>query len=307
MLAKLRNFFAQLDVLEVETPLLCQHTVTDIHLDPITAVHPTLDVKSQRYLQTSPEFAMKRLLAAGSGSIYQICKAFRADDTGAKHNPEFTLLEWYRAGFDHRQLMDELNQLNQHCFGFPPAKTISYRELFLQEVNIDPDSATETDLKTFVSKQMDVTGLEGMSRNDWLDLIMSTSIEPTLGKTSGQCQPVFVTDYPKDQAALAKVYPDDCGIERAARFEMFIDGIEMANGYWELTDAVEQKSRFLLDNEERRRMGRPERKLDCYFTDAMMQGIPDCAGVALGLDRMLMAAAKLKSIEETLSFSWDNA
>lgn len=307
VLAKIRHFFSQADVLEVETPLMCQHTVTDVHLDPITATHPTLKSEIPRYLQTSPEFAMKRLLAAGSGSIYQICKAFRADDAAVKHNPEFTMLEWYRIGFDHWQLIQEVDQLCQQCFGFPPAEIVSYRELFLQSVKVDLDVATEEELKRVASNYLDVSGLQQMSRTDWFDLLMSACIEPSLGQKQDVVKPVFVVDYPKEQAALAKVYRDQSGVERAARFELFIGGIEMANGYWELTDFAEQQKRFSEDNEERARMGRPQRELDKHFADAMAHGLPECAGVAMGIDRMIMAAANLSNIKDTLSFSWDNA
>ena len=302
VLQKIRQFFADRHVLEVETPLLCQHSVTDINLEPITANYSMANETTLRYLQTSPEFAMKRLLAAGSGCIYQIAKAFRADDLGKKHNPEFSLLEWYRIGFDHWQLMDEIDLLSQSCFGFKAAEKISYRQLLLNESGLDVLLSPVTEIQDYLSSSMDVSGLDGMSRDDWLDLLFSTQIEPNIGHD----QPLIVFGYPKSQAALARTFEYE-GEEVAARFELFVKGVEMANGYWELTDVEEQQRRFLEDNRLRRSLNKAERSIDSFLMEAMNCGLPDCAGVAMGIDRMLMVALGLEGVKDTLSFDWGRA
>jgi len=299
-LANIRAFFAERTVMEVDTPVLCHHSVTDPH---IHAFNIELGPEEERFLQTSPEFAMKRLLAAGSGDIYQISKAFRAYDQGRKHNPEFTLLEWYQLNLDHWQLMQVVDELCQQCLHFPAAQRISYREIMLRYTQLDYEHQDTSAFAAFAAKHMDTSQLHNMSKDDWLNLIMGSLIEPELAKDA----PLFIVDYPVTQAALARVYKNPEGLEQAARFELFFRGTELGNGYWELSDAQELEDRSKEDARQRQRLGLPERRLDPYLLSAQQQGLPDCAGVALGLDRLLMAAHGINDISSVLSFDWDNA
>lgn len=305
MLAKIRAFFAARNVLEVETPLLSHGTITDPYIHAITAQYflAGSKQKQQLYLQTSPEYAMKRLLAAGSGSIYQICKAFRNGETGRKHNPEFTMLEWYRLDYDHHDLMTEMDELLQCILQTPAAKRFSYAEIFNQYLQINPHSATVNELKTcavkhelFISSSIDQN-----DRNNWLDLLMSHIIEPHLG----QAEPTFIYDYPATQAALARIRRD--AIPVAERFEVYIKGIELANGFYELADAQEQRQRFEENIIERRALGFDEAPIDENFIAALNHGLPNCAGVAIGIDRLLMLAANAETISEIISFPIERA
>jgi len=290
MLKHIREFFAARDVLEVETPLLCQTSVTDPHI---------ASIKVQRqYLQTSPEYAMKRLLAAGSGAIYQICKAFRQDEAGRLHNAEFTMLEWYRPGFDHHQLMDEMDALFQHLLEMPAAERKTYAAIFHEHLALDPHTADLAELAACakahnINVQMDVT-----ERDTWLQLLMSECIEAKLGLT----RPCFIYDFPISQAALARI--QNTTPPTAARFEVYFQGIELANGFHELQDAKEQRKRFENNNIERQRLGLPTIPIDEYFLAALQHGLPDCAGVALGLDRLIMLAANCQNIAEVISFTF---
>lgn len=302
LLAGVRQFFAGRGVLEVETPLLCQSTGTDIHLDSLQVA---LGADDTRYLQTSPEFAMKRLLAAGSGPIYQICKAFRHDECGSRHNPEFTMLEWYRPGFDEPELMMEVEALLRACL--PAAclpgqefRRVSYRRLFEQHLDLDPFKASDTELTALAKLRTASPDLD-LSRDDALNLLMSAVIEPQLQ------EPVFVTGFPASQAALAQVSSDADGALLARRFELFIDGMEIANGYLELTDANEQARRFAADNDERRQRGLPVYPSDRRLLAALNSGLPDCAGVALGFDRLVMLALGVSQIDQVISFTAGNA
>ncbi|WP_317622376.1 EF-P lysine aminoacylase EpmA [Pseudohongiella sp.] len=303
MLARVRGFFADRDVLEVDTPLMCHATGTDPHLDALAL---ELAPGDRRYLQTSPEFAMKRLLAAGSGPIYQLCKAFRRDETGQRHNPEFTMLEWYRPGFDDSQLMDEVAALMGVCLPAPMLATdadiprISYRELFRQYLALDPLAASDDELLACARGYTD-PGDMTLSRDDLLNLLMSLVIEPQLQA------PVFVIEFPASQAALAQITHDHDGYPVARRFELFIAGMELANGYLELTDAAEQSRRFAADNRQRQAAGLPVREVDNRLLAALNHGLPACAGVALGFDRLMMLAAGAGHISEVLSFVADNA
>ncbi len=302
LLARVRDFFAERDVLEVETPLMCQATGTDPHLDALAL---ELAPGDWRYLQTSPEFAMKRLLAAGSGPIYQLCKAFRRDESGQRHNPEFTMLEWYRPGFDDGQLIDEVAALMATCLpsSLPDAgeiARISYRDLFRQSLQIDPFSASDTELLACARRHTDVEGMS-LSRDDTLNLLMALVIEPQLQ------EPVFVVEFPASQAALAQIIQDQHGSPVARRFELFVAGMELANGYLELTDSTEQARRFAADNHQRKAAGLPVRPVDARLLAALEHGLPLCAGVALGFDRLVMLAAGATHIREVLSFVADNA
>lgn len=293
ILAKIRQFFAERNILEVETPLLCSTTATDPHIHSF-AVAP------HRYLQTSPEFCMKRLLAAGSGSIYQICKAFRHEESGRQHNPEFTLLEWYRVGFDHHQLMVEVDELLQSILQTASAEKITYEKLFEKYLAINPHSASIQELKHCAQKnQLVLSDGNIIDRDAWLQLLMIHFIEPQLGFE----KPLFIYDFPTTQAALAKIRHIEISV--AERFEVYVNGIELANGYHELTDAKEQQARFLADQRRRQALGYAMIPIDKHLLNALENGLPDCAGVALGVDRLIMLAAKENSIHSTLSFSWD--
>lgn len=288
LLADLRAFFAQRGVLEVETPLLSRSTVTDPALAPIPC--------GDRWLQTSPEYAMKRLLADGSGPIFQVCKAFRAGEAGPRHNPEFTLLEWYRPGFDLQALMAEVADLVCGVLGARPPQFVSYRELCTAKLGLDPHRASTAELESCARQRIDYAG-GAESRDTWLDLLMSHVIQPSL---SGL---VFVFDYPASQAALARLRREG-EVQVAERFELFIDGVELANGYRELADAAEQRRRFEADNAMLAARGETPRPLDEQLLAALHAGLPDCAGVALGLDRLLMLKMGADSLADVLAFDW---
>ncbi len=306
LLASIRAFFAAAGVMEVETPALSASAATDPALESLqTHYHgPGAPPDSRLFLHTSPEFAMKRLLAAGSGPIYQICKVFRGGERGRLHNPEFTLLEWYRPGRDHHALMDELEALvRQVCAETRPAQRLSYRELFGAHLGIDPHRADEGELKRLAvtagiggAAQLDLDG-----RDAWLDLLLTHCIEPRM-RDLGM---VLVYDYPASQAALARVCPGAPPL--AERFELYLDGIELANGFHELADAAEQRRRFAADLAQRRRLGLEGVPMDERLLAALGAGLPDCSGVALGVDRLLMAVTGRCSIEEVLAFPIERA
>ena len=298
LLADIRAFFAARHVLEVDTPLLCSSGVTDPSLEPLL-VERGNSLTAPRYLQTSPEYAMKRLLAAGSGPIYQIAHAFRDDESGRRHNPEFTLLEWYRPDMDHLALMDEVAVLVGELLAREGSSKYSYRELFEEFVAIDPFTATVAELEVAAQKVTDAGGLQG-PREFWLDMLMTHAIEPALAD-SGM---VFVYDYPARQAALARIVEVN-GVSVGQRFELYVDGVELANGYCELTDPTEQRQRFEDDNQRRREAGIHELPIDEKLLAAMASGLPDCSGVALGIDRLLMLVTGIDDIGRVQSFSWD--
>jgi lysyl-tRNA synthetase class 2 len=295
---EIRQYFTNGGVLEVETPLLCSSGITDPFIEPLI-VETGNSVSQPRYLQTSPEYAMKRLLAAGSGPIYQIARAFRDGEVGRRHNPEFTLLEWYQPGFDHHQLMDQVADLVGTVLSRSGYEKLSYRQLFLEVLGLDPFTCEVAELEAGVRAVTDPGALRG-NRDCWLNLLLTHEIEPSL-RGRGM---IFVYDYPASQAALARVERVE-GINLARRFELYVDGLELANGYFELTDAGEQRSRFERDNEQRTLDGAAPRPLDEKLLAAMAVGMPDCSGVAVGLDRLLMLRECLGDISQTLSFSWD--
>ncbi len=284
LLDRIRAFFKARNVLEVETPLLHQHTVTDRYIDSFKVANG--------FLQTSPEYAMKRLLAANSGAIFQICKAFRQEESGRNHRPEFSLLEWYQPGFNHHDLMDEMDTLLTEAAHFKKAERLSYRELFKTHCNIDPMCCNDADIKS----QLNTTNTDALDRDTCLQLLLSEKIEPLLGKEA----PLFIYDFPASQAALSKIRPDSTPI--AERFEVFIDGKEIANGFHELTDANEQRQRFEQDQAHRQAHQQNIPEIDEQFIAALNAGLPNCAGVALGIDRLLMCLLKKKHIKEVISF-----
>lgn len=297
MYAQIRNFFAARDVLEVETPLVCARSITDPYIQPFMV--------DNNYLQTSPEYAMKRLVAAGAGSIYQICKAFRRDEAGNMHNPEFSMLEWYRIGFDHAKLMEEVDDLLKLLLGNKEsAHKRSYEELFQQFIGINPHTADLELLKSCAAQHninLSANVSAELNVTDWLQLIMSHVIEPQL---TGNL-PWIIYDFPAPQAALAKVVQANYPV--AARFEVYMEGIELANGYYELQDSAEHVKRFTNDNLKRAQIGVNQHAIDERLIAALDHGMPDCAGIALGLDRVLMLRLGAKSIADVLSFTSNNA
>jgi elongation factor P--(R)-beta-lysine ligase len=300
---RLRQFFHGRGVLEVETPSLSAATVTDPHLHslPVTFHPPGTATPTTLYLQTSPEYAMKRLLAAGSGPIFQISKAFRADPPGPLHNPEFSMLEWYRPGWDHHALMDEMDDLLQTLLGTLPARRVSYADAFFDKTGLNPHTVTDAALATFGQATLPMAS-PITHRNDWLDLIMSHCIEPDLAND----RPAFVYDFPQTQAALAKIRHDE-NPPVASRFEVYFQGIELANGFHELQDAGEQRRRFENDLATRRQLALPPLPLDEHFLAALESGLPDCAGVALGIDRLVMLAQQRQRLSEVLGFDFERA
>ncbi len=296
MYAEIRDFFAKRDVLEVETPLMCARGVTDPYIQAFGV--------NDKFLQTSPEYAMKRLLSAGVGSIYQICKAFRQEEAGSMHNPEFTMLEWYRVGFNLEQLMDEMDNLLQLIVDCKPAKIVSYTQVFQDMLGINPHRANIDMLqKCAIEHNINLTtqAMVNLTVTDWLQIIMSHVIEPKLTGAA----PWIIYDFPAEQAALAKIVQKDDLV--AARFEVYIDGIELANGYYELQDATEQERRFAADNEIRCNNNIKFMQADERLVAALASGFPECSGVALGLDRILMHKMQVKSIADVLSFTITNA
>jgi lysyl-tRNA synthetase class 2 len=301
LLQTVRDFFQQRQVMEVDVPLLSAYSVTDPHLDAITTVNPVY-AESECFLQTSPEYAMKRLLAAGSGPIYYLGKAFRKGEQGSRHNPEFTMLEWYRPGLDHQRLMAEVAELVKAVLGKDDCQFLSYREAFQNVLGIDPHNCAIETLQQLAHQHIDLQ-MHSDNRDDWLNLLLAEVIEPGLGVGA----PTFLYDYPSTQAALAKVSNDESGQRVARRFELYVDGIELANGYHELTDAQEQAERFTKDQCMRTQLNKEQRDGDPRLLAAMQHGLPECAGVALGFDRLLMLAAGQSRIEHVISFAIDRA
>lgn len=304
LLEKTRRFFAARDVLEVETPLLSAAAVTDVHLHSFRTRFegPGAPAGRELWLQTSPEYAMKRLLAAGSGPIYQITRAFRDGESGPVHNPEFTLLEWYRPGFDHHALMDEVDLFLAEMLGTPAAQRLSYAAAFSRHVGLDPHRASGAELQGAARER----GIEGVGlalddRDGWLALLMTHAVEPRLPPS----RPTFVYDFPASQAALARIRPGSPPL--AERFEVYAGGLELANGYHELRDPREQRARFERDLELRRERGLREPPIDERLLAALRAGLPECAGVALGFDRLLLIAAAVVSLRDVIAFTVDRA
>ncbi|BCU07598.1 EF-P lysine aminoacylase EpmA [Allochromatium tepidum] len=305
--AGIRAFFREAGVLEVETPILSRAAVTDPALASLSTRIDIAGFGPDRplYLQTSPEFAMKRLLAAGIGPVYQICKVFRDEERGRRHHPEFSLLEWYRPGWSYERLMDEVGALVRLALGRPamPIEHVTYRDLFHDGLGIDPWHTEVAELRR-TAERAGLRGLDGLDldRDGWLDLLLTQCLEPGLG----QERLTFLCDYPPSQAALARVRTSG-EVPVAERFELYIDGIELANGFGELIDAREQRARFQADIEIRRAQGRPEPPIDEPLLAALAHGMPECAGVALGLDRLLMLATGNEHIDAVLSFAVERA
>ncbi len=303
LLADIRTFFAQREVLEVETPLLAAYGATDPNLDSFsTHYHAPGAAERVMHLQTSPEFAMKRLLAAGSGPIYQICKSFRNGEVGRLHNPEFTMLEWYRPGFDYHTLMAELDDLLQTILQTPPALRVSYGEAVDRHLRLDPHTASLDQLRACAAEHgIVVSDALGDERDTWLALLWTHLIEPVLGGD----RPVLVFDYPQSQAMLAQVRAGTPAV--AERFELYMSGVELANGFQELRDAGEQRRRFEDNCRLRRAAGMPDMLPDERLLSALAEGLPMCSGVALGVDRLLMLKLGVKNIDEVLALPFERA
>jgi len=302
LLQHLRVFFAARGVLEVETPQISSTTVTDPAIDALCVANASPQAP-QRFLQTSPEYHMKRLIAAGVGDIFQVARAFRQGESGRRHNPEFSLLEWYRLGWDHAALMREVGELIGEVLGRTGWQIWPYAALFQRVLGIDPlrDQIDEARLEALAASRVgDVPG--GLDGDGLLDLLMSHCVEPTL-RDAGI---VFVTDFPPSQSALSRLISVQ-GSTVAARFECYVDGIEVANGYWEQSDADALRTRFAADNAVRRQRGLVERMPDERLLAAQGPGLPDCAGVALGVDRLLALQLGVDTLSEVISFDWSRA
>ncbi|MCG6218303.1 elongation factor P--(R)-beta-lysine ligase [Vibrio furnissii] len=304
LLSRIRQFFAERDVLEVDTPAMSHATVTDVHLHTFQTqfVGPGYATGRHLHLMTSPEFHMKRLLAAGSGSIYQMAKAFRNEENGRYHNPEFTMLEWYRVGFDHHDLMDEMDALLQMTLQTGASERLTYQQAFLTVLGVCPLEGSMAELKQAAASLglSDIAESE-TDRDTLLQLLFSMGVEGNIG----QHVPAFVYDFPASQAALAKINPNDARV--ADRFEVYFKGIELANGFHELDNPREQLARFEADNAKRIDMGLAPQPIDYHLIAALEAGLPACAGVALGIDRLIMLALGEDHIDKVTAFPFPRA
>jgi lysyl-tRNA synthetase class 2 len=303
--ALIREFFAARGVLEVSTPIMSTAANTDPNIESFQSrFSGHVDAGSaQRWLRTSSEFLQKRLLAAGIGDNYELGRVFRNGEAGRRHNPEFTMLEWYRVGWDHRRLIDEAVELVSAALAFAgrsaEVKKYTYRDLFVSAVDVDPFAATDAELRSALGN-IEIDG-EGLNRDDWLDLLLTHRIQPAFPAD----RITVICDYPATQCALAKIRADDPPV--AERFELYVGTQELANGYHELTDAAEQRSRFERDNQRRRARGLAEMPIDEHLLAALAAGMPECAGVALGIERLLMAMLGTTDIRDVLAFAFAEA
>ncbi|MGM0983630.1 MAG: EF-P lysine aminoacylase EpmA [Pseudomonadota bacterium] len=305
LLARVRAFFSGRGVLEVETPVLGHGGSTEVHLASLSAEATTPAGRERLWLQTSPEFHMKRLLAAGSGPIFQLARSFRDGEVGRRHNLEFTMLEWYRPGLGLDALIEEAAALVSTVMGQElgdkpgPLRRRRYRELFREHLAFDPFTVP-LDVVRRLAGQRGGLDMTDSDRDGCLDLLMSLEIEPHLGRAGLE----VVVDYPASQAALARHHRDpEDGAWVASRFELYLEGLELANGYDELTDADEQAARFEQDNADRRAEGLPEVDVDARLLAALTHGMPEGSGVALGLDRLIQLALGKQSVAEVMAFA----
>lgn len=288
LLHRLREFFHKRGFLEVESPLVVDEVIPELHIEP-------LRLENGQFLQASPELAMKCLLASGAQAIFQVTHSFRAGERGQLHNPEFTIVEWYRAGDDMAAGMDLIDEMMQHLLGVPPAIRTTYAAAFETHAGINPFTASLAELASVAEAP---SGMNLTDRDEWLNLILAKQVEPNLGRD----KPEIIDHYPASQASLAKTVKLPSGHEVAERFELYYRGIELANGYHELSDAQEQRRRFEAVNAARQADGRPALPLPQGFLAALERGLPDCTGVALGFDRLAMLAAGSSSIDEVVAF-----
>ncbi len=305
MLSRARDWFAGQGVLEVQTPVLSRAMASDPNIE---SLHTMVAGHGRHYLQTSPEYPMKRLLAAGVGDCYQFCPVFRDGEAGSQHNPEFTMLEWYRLGFDSKRLQQDVDGLLRHCLGalraLAPLQRITYREAIRHETGLDCATASSAQcLAALREHNIPVDSARDWSAAELLDLVIGAVVGPTLGRAG----PLFLCDYPASQAALARIRDDGDGWPVAERFELYLDGIELANGFHELANPVEQRQRFSHDLSTRQAASKPLGPMDERLLAALEHGLPDCAGVALGFDRLVMVALGLDDIDEAMAFSINRA
>jgi len=305
MLARVRAYFAEQEVLEVQTPVLSAAAASDPQIESIAAYGSNAE---RQYLQTSPEYPMKRLLAAGIGDCYQICPVFRDGETGRLHNPEFTMIEWYRLDFGIAEMQQDVIGLLRAACGelrnFAATRSITYREAIADVTDIDCLTATAPEIRAALTEVgIEPANASGWDRDTWLDLLMGAMVGPELGHDA----PVFVRDYPPSQAALARLRDESDGSQVAERFELYVDGLEIASGFRELGHALEQRRRFEQDLDTRRRRGQPANPLDQRLLAALGHGLPECSGVALGFDRLVMVALELPSLEAAMAFPANRA
>lgn len=296
MLGQVRAFFAARSVFEVDTPLLSRWTNVDANIDVIeTGGMPG----GRRFLHTSPEHCMKRLLAAGCGDIYQLSHVFRKGESGKRHNPEFMMIEWYRKGLSFEGLMAETCALAELFLGEKTRETLSYREAFKRYVGIDPFLCSDQELIALLPR-INYDGEIPGTRDELLNLLIGTLVEPFLGK--GKL--TVLTDYPASQAALACCAEKE-GVLVAERFEVYYEGYELANGYHELADSAQLRKRFMEGNQERIRQGKEDLPIDEPFLAALKKSFPECCGVAVGFDRLMMLRHNVADITDILPFSWE--
>ncbi len=299
LLSQIRSFMAERSIMEVETPVLRSFPASDPFIDPLSTICERQGVRTRLYLQSSPEAAMKCLLAAGSGPIYQLARVFRDRESGRLHAPEFSLLEWYRPGFDLRQLMDEVSELLQ-SLGLPAARACSYQDAFLQHLGLDPHTGSVRE-QWHAAQDLLPSSAAEWSSEQLLDLLLSRRVAPRLGRDG----PQFLYDYPCSQAQQACIRDTDPPL--ADRFELYLNGIEMANGYRELRDAGEMELRFRQDLRRRRELGKEPLPLDTEWLAALRAGLPDCSGVALGVDRLLLVLGGAQRLSELSPLATDAA
>ncbi len=300
MLERIRAYFAAQGVREVQTPVLSAAAVSDPAIESVAAAPAG---PRSMFLQTSPEFPMKRLLAAGFGDCYQACPVFRDGESGRLHNPEFTMIEWYRLDFGMAEMQHDVDRvLRVACVDvreFAPARSVSYRDAIRESTGVDCRSAGPGEIRAALAERgIEPAASADWDRDAWLDLLMGAVVGPALGHDA----PVFVEDYPPSQAALARLRTERDGAVVAERFELYVDGLELANGFRELGDAAEQRQRFERDLALRAERGQAVNPLDENLLAALEHGLPDCAGVALGFDRLVMAAWRLPGLDAAMAF-----
>lgn len=306
LLDTVRRHFVRTQALEVETPALVRAAVTDLHLESLRVADDAAGGATSGYLQTSPEYAMKRLLCAGAPDVYQVCRVFRAGERGGRHNPEFTMVEWYRIGMDHHALMRDVEQLVHSILdeagrAWEPSEFVRYTDAFRRVLGVDPLVAGPFELAAAIESAgapVPASMRSSPVRDELLDLALGTVVASSFAGD----RLTFLYDFPASQAALARIDG-----EVAARFEAFWGPLELANGFHELGDATEQRARFEQDRVQRRARGRTERVADELFLAALAQGLPPCAGVALGFDRLVMVAAGGSRIDDVIAFPYERA
>lgn len=305
VLKEIRSFMDGQGLLEVQTPLLSRDTVVDRHLEPIEVAAKAIGLHSSErqsyFLQTSPEFAMKRLLASGVSALYQICPAFRASEQGAQHNPEFTMVEWYRVGDDLRGAIAFLAELVRTTLKINQVTIQTYQSAFLKWCQCDPLAAPTDALRSLAVERLGSDPDWSQDRDDWLNLLLAELVQPQLGTA----QPLILTHYPASQSALARICPEDRRV--CERFELFLDGVELANGYHELVDPAELEQRNASVNLQRQADGHPPLPVDSRLLEAMHAGMPECSGCALGLDRLLMVMSRASHIDQVQAFPIERA